>query len=105
MSSPRQIYRVLKVITKLTLDSYVNNTNKQQLPLPQPSQATYWYNVKKRKKLEKKRKKTFPISPCLLRWRSHRVLTTVWQQIPVHTNRQGEEESKKTAKSRKKKRS
>ena len=47
MSSLRQIYRVLKVITKLTLDSYVNNTNKQQLPLPQPSNATYWSKVRK----------------------------------------------------------
>ena len=90
MSSPRQIYRVLKVITKLTLDSYVNNTNKQQLPLPQPSKATYWSKFKK--------KETFTISPCLQRWRSHRVLTTVWQQIPVHTNRQDEEESEKTTK-------
>ena len=40
-SSLRQIYRVLKVITQLPLDSYVNNTNKQELPLPKPSQATY----------------------------------------------------------------
>ena len=40
-SSLRQVYRLLKVITQLLLDSYENNTNKQQLPLPQPSQATY----------------------------------------------------------------
>ena len=51
-SSLRQKYRLLKVITQLLLDSYVKNTNKQQLPLPQPSQATYWSNVKKKKKKE-----------------------------------------------------
>ena len=54
------MYRVLKVITKLTLDSYVNNTNKQQLPLPQPSQATYWYNVIKKKKTRKKKEENVP---------------------------------------------
>ena len=94
-SSLRQIFRLLKVITQLLLDSYVTNANKQQLPLPQPSQATYWSNVKRKEK-------TFTISPCLQRWRSHCVLTTVWQQIPVHTNRQNEEESKKTTKKGKK---
>ena len=40
-NSLRQKYRLFKVITQLLLDSYVKNTNKQQLPLPQPSQATY----------------------------------------------------------------
>ena len=49
-SSLRQIFRLLKVITQLLLDSYVTNANKQQLPLPQPSQATYWCNVKKKRK-------------------------------------------------------
>ena len=56
-SSLRQIYRLLKVIKQLLLDSYVNNTNKQQLPWPQPSQATYWSNVKKKKKKDKKQEK------------------------------------------------
>ena len=56
-SSLRQVYRLLKVITQLLLDSYENNTNKQQLPLPQPSQATYWSTVKKKTKTKKQEKK------------------------------------------------
>ena len=35
-------------------------------------------------------------SPCLQLWRWHHVLVTTGQQIPVHTNRQDEEESEKT---------
>ena len=60
-SSLRQKYRLLKVITQLLLDSYVKNTNKQQLPLPQPSQATYWSNVKKKKKKGRKRSLSHPV--------------------------------------------
>ena len=67
-SSLRQKYRLLKVITQLLLDSYVKNTNKQ-LPLPQPSQATYWSNVKKKKKKEENvpyltLSSTLTIAPC-----------------------------------------
>ena len=35
-------------------------------------------------------------SPCLQLWRWHHALVTTGQQIPVHTNRQDEEESEKT---------
>ena len=50
------------------------------------------YNAPYHCSMEKKRTN----SPCLQHWRSHHALVTTGQQIPVHTNRQDEEESEKT---------
>ena len=58
------------------------------------------YNAPYHCSMEKKRTN----SPCLQHWRSHHALVTTGQHIPVHTNRQDEEESEKTTEIGRKKR-